>query len=78
MTYELWSKASRSIVGAFGAESAALAAVREVMEALGRPYAEGLALIREDGRGRSELVAEGSALGERALAAAPRPHRISA
>lgn len=78
MTFELWSNASRSIVGAFDTESTALAAVREAIQTHGRTYAEGLALIREDRRGRSTLIAEGSMLGDRALAVAARPDRISA
>jgi hypothetical protein len=78
MTYELWSKISRSIVGAFPTEDAALAAVRDAVETHGRAYAEGLAVIREDRRGRSKAVAEGSVLVDRALAVLPRPRQIPA
>jgi hypothetical protein len=77
MTYELWSRVSRSIVGAFDTENAALAAVREALDAHGRPYAEQLALIREDSRGRSKAVADGRVLVERALAAEPYQVRAS-
>ena len=78
MTYELWSKLSRSIVGAFPTEEAALAAVRDAVDTYGRAYAEGLAVIREDRRGRSKVVAEGPALVDRALAAIQPPHQIPA
>lgn len=78
MTYELWSKVSRSIIGAFVSESAALAAVREAFEAHGRSYAEQLAVVREDSRGRSKLIAEGAPLIDRALGVAPRRDRLSA
>ena len=78
MTYELWSKASRTILGAFGTEAAALTAVREAIAAHGRLYAEELAIIREDSRGRSQPVAEGTALVQRALQAPETPHRVSA
>ena len=69
MTYELWSKTSRSIVGAFQTEGAGLNAVRAAIEAHGRAYAEGMAMIREDSRRRSTPVVEGAALVERALRA---------
>jgi hypothetical protein len=78
VTYELWSKTSRSIVGAFATEDAAFAAVRDAVETHGRSYAEGLAVIREDRRGRSKAVAEGSALVDRALARVQRSRQIPA
>ena len=77
MTYELWSKASRSIIGTFGTEAAALTAVREALEAHGRAYAEELAIIREDSSGRSKPIAEGVGLVERALRAAEAGHPVS-
>ena len=70
-TYELWDKDSRSIVGAFASEAAVLDAVREALEHHGRAYAETFAVIREDVRGRSKLLAEGVDLVERARCAAP-------
>jgi len=73
VTYELWSKASRSIVGAFDSEAEALAAVREALARHGRAYAEELAVIREDRRGRSTLLAEGAQLVDRAAAAVSQP-----
>lgn len=77
MTYEVWSKASRTVLGGFSTEAAALDAVRTAIAAHGAGYALGLAIIREDSRGRSAPVAEGQALVERALgvthgAASPR------
>lgn len=68
MTYELWSKTSRSIVGAFQTEAAAFDAVRAAIKDHGRAYAEAFAIIREDSRGRSTLLAEGNVLVEQALA----------
>lgn len=67
MTYEVWSKKSHSVVAAFASENAALEAVREAITVHGRAYAEELALVREDKRGRSTPVAEGVALVEQAL-----------
>jgi len=78
MSCELWSKVSRSIVGTFPTESAALAAVREAVAFHGRAYAEGLSIIHEDRRGRSKPVAEGEVLVDRAIADSHSPKRISA
>ena len=78
MSYELWSKTSRSILGAFPSESGALTAVREALVANGRAYAKGLAIIYEDRHGRSRAVAEGSALVELALAKRGTSDPISA
>ena len=78
MTYEMWSKVSRSIIGTFDSEDAALTAVREAVKAHGRPYAEELALIREDSRGRSRAIADGIALVDRALVGRHRQNRVSA
>ena len=79
VTFELWSKASRSIVGAFDSETQALAAVRDALTRNGRAYAEELAVIREDSRGRSKLIAEGAQLVERAvIASRPRSQQLTA
>ena len=75
MTYEVWSKKSRSVVGAFESEKAALEAVRDAIGLHGRAYGEELALIREDRRGRSTPVAEGAALVEQALQ--PRQAKVN-
>ena len=71
-TYELWSMTSRNLVGSFSSETEALTAVREALERNGPDYAAGLALGREDQRGRTRAIAHGTALVERAL------HNLSA
>ena len=68
-TYELWSMGSGNVIGCFDTEVAALAAVRSALATHGREYAAGLALGREDSRGRSKAIAQGSDLINRALAA---------
>jgi len=78
MSYELWSKTSRSILGAFPSESGALTAVHEALVAHGRAYAESLAIIFEDRHGRSRAIAEGPALVELALAKRATSDQISA
>jgi len=78
MSYELWSKVSRSIVDSFPTETAALAAVREAVTLHGRAYAEGLAILYEDRSGRSKLIAEGATLVDQAIADSHSPNRISA
>jgi hypothetical protein len=65
--YELWSMTSRNLLGCFGTEAEALAAVRDALERNGPDYAVALALGREDRRGRTRAIAHGSALIERAL-----------
>jgi len=45
--------------------------VREALELHGRPYVETFAVIREDARGRSALLGEGSGLVDLALRQAP-------
>jgi hypothetical protein len=72
VTYELWSMTSRSLLGCFDSETEALAAVREAVERNGTDYAAGLALGREDRRGRPRLTAEGDVLVQRALGAVRR------
>jgi hypothetical protein len=77
MTFELWSKESRSILAAFGTEEAALAAVLAAAKTHGESYIENLAIIREDSRGRSTPMAEGAELLRRAKAGIhPKPHRV--
>ena len=71
-TYELWSMTSCNLVGTFANEAEALAAVRVAHEQHGAAYAAGLALGYEDRRGRTRAIADGAALVERALAAAPQ------
>jgi hypothetical protein len=64
--YTLWDIETRNIVASFGAESEALAAVRETLKEDGRELAETLLLGREDDAGRFRLIAAGRALVERA------------
>jgi hypothetical protein len=72
-TFELWDKESRSIVGTFSSEAEVLTAVREALARHGRTYAETFAVIREDIRGRSKLLGEGSDLVELACRSATVP-----
>lgn len=71
MTYELWDIESRSIVGAFDNEDAALAVVRQAVDEHGAGTAETLALVQEDIRGRITTLAVGSTLVTRAASRAP-------
>ncbi len=70
-TYEIWDLRARSIIDFHPSEAAALAAIARAVRTHGAERVGPLALIREDSRGRSKLAAEGTALVERALAAAP-------
>lgn len=72
MAYELWDTASRNIVGDYETEGDALAVVHEVLRLDGRHAAETLLLAYEDGRGRTETVATGGALADRAEATGSR------
>jgi len=82
MAYELWDTETGNVSGFFDTLEDALAAVRDAADRHGRRYAEAFAVIREDTRGRSELIAAGDDLVERAQAVAvPRrtnPARESA
>ncbi len=66
VTFELWDMNSRNLVGTFDTEEAALESVRDAIERHGRNYVNTLALGREDSRGRSKMIAAGTALAERA------------
>jgi len=54
------------MIGDFESEEAALEAVREAIADHGQEYAATLALVREDTRGRSQTLAIGLGLVERA------------
>jgi hypothetical protein len=71
-TFELWSVASGNVIGCFDSEAAALAAVRDALDTHGQHYVVGLALGREDSRGRSKAIARGTELLKRALTAATK------
>ncbi|GEM_PF-3251189 len=62
MSFELWDTDDNNLVGTYSTREAALSAVRAAMEGRGRSYAEALTLLREDSRGRTTLVSEGSEL----------------
>ena len=67
MTYELWNTKSANLVASFDDEAAALAFVRDALHDHGADYVARLALAREGDDGRSETMAVGRALVERAL-----------
>ncbi|HEY7064221.1 MAG TPA: hypothetical protein VII06_22260 [Chloroflexota bacterium] len=72
MAFELWSLASKNLVGDFATEAEALAAVRAAIDAHGAAYADDLLLSRETRRGETRLVARGSVLRDRAIASSQR------
>ncbi len=65
MIYELWDMKSVNLVGSYDSEVEALDVVAGAVARYGDSYVAGLALIRENGHGRSRTLAEGSALLER-------------
>jgi hypothetical protein len=67
MTFELWNTRTRNLVASFADETAALSFVRDALRDHGVDYVARLALAREGEDGRSETVASGQALVERAL-----------
>lgn len=71
MSYELWDLTTRNALGGYRTEAEALAVVRRSMETSGPSFADDLALLRVNTRGRAKPVAVGAALAERARAAAP-------
>ena len=68
--YELWDGETRNVLGTYPSEEAALAVIRGLLQKHGPDVVAGLFLGREDGTGRSTLIAEGTALVKRAEAAA--------
>jgi hypothetical protein len=76
-TYELWDLGSGNVIGAYGTEAAALATVATAIQRYGADYADCIALIREDSRGRSKVLAEGAALAGRAQQAVPEADAAS-
>jgi hypothetical protein len=71
MAFELWSTASKNLLGDFATEAEALAAVRAAVEAHGPAYADELLLARETSRGKTRMLARGPILLERAFAFTP-------
>ena len=72
MTYELWDRSSRNLLGEFPTSEAAFELVREILEDEGRASALSLVLSMEDDVGHSERVAAGDDLVELATQAPPR------
>lgn len=68
LTFDLRDIDTVNLIASFEEEALALAMVSEAVARHGVGDATGLALISEDGRGRSCLLAEGEALLERAEA----------
>jgi hypothetical protein len=68
MTFQVWETESANLVGSYATEDAALAIVRRAIDAHGREAVATLLLLREDERGRLAKIAEGTALGDLALA----------
>ena len=60
--FELWNMNSGNLLGTFTTEEAALSAVREAVTRHGLAYVDALALGHENSRGRSRIVAQGTAL----------------
>jgi hypothetical protein len=71
MTFALWDLETGNLVGAYDSVEAALAVVRRAIQTHGPAYVDPLALVRENSRGRSKVLAEGAALVEYAQQAAP-------
>ena len=72
MTYELWDRSSRNLLGEFATSEDALGLVREIVEDEGRASAQSLVLSVEDDAGRTERVAAGDDLVDLATQASPR------
>lgn len=70
MAFELWSTASKNLLGDFATEAEALATVRAAVQAHGAAYADDLLLARETTRGETRILARGAVLRERAFASA--------
>jgi hypothetical protein len=71
MTYQLWETTSRNLAAVYDTEGAALATIREAIATNGRDYAARFALIAEDRRGRTQTLAMGITLVDRALVGVP-------
>lgn len=67
MFYALWDLETGNLVQEFPTELDALEAIRAAVARHDRPYAETFAVLREDRRGHSRLIAEGAGLVDLAL-----------
>ena len=66
--YDLWDLETANLVGTYESEQAALEDVANAVLVHGRQAVETLLHGREDDEGRSDLIAEGAVLVDRALA----------
>jgi len=64
MTYELWEAESANMIADFPTKSAALALVREQIEAAGRDSVATWFLGQEDDAGESTIIAKGAQLAD--------------
>jgi hypothetical protein len=69
--FGLWDTESGNLVAAYDSEDAALALVRDTLQAHGRAYVASLALIREGAHGPLNVLAQGDDLVERVSDPAP-------
>ncbi len=72
MTYELWDRSSRNLLGEFATPEAAYELVREIVEDEGRSSAMSLVLSVDDDAGRTSRVAAGGDLVDLAMDASPQ------
>lgn len=72
MTYELWDRSSRNLLGEFATPEAAYELVREIVEDEGRSSAMSLVLSVDDDAGRTFPVAAGGDLVDLAMDASPQ------
>lgn len=64
MTYELWEAESGNIIAGFPTKSAALALVREQIDAAGLDSVATWLLGYEDDHGKSSMIAQGAELAD--------------
>ncbi len=77
MVFVVWSIESASALATYDTEAGALADVRAAVERHGSDYGAGLALTRENRRGDTRTIAQGTELVDRALQTAPHRSRAS-
>ncbi len=81
--FAIWDMETGNLVAAYDSEDAALRLLADSLTQHGATYVASLALVREDQRGRLRVLADGTALVERARAAlesrrssTPRSHAV--
>lgn len=70
VAFELWETRSGNLMGSYETKAQALAVIADAILSHGRAYVETVALMRENSRGRSQLIAMGAELAD--LAQAPQ------